>query len=286
MADVQPINKEFAAEIGGVDLSQSPSSSSSADTIQAIQDAFGRFGVIVIRDQKLTPAQLSDFSKNFGPLHVHHLAENTIPDHPEVRVLSNVKKKGRYIGQYRGGHYWHTDLIFCEKIGHATILHGVQCPPEGADTLVCDMRGAFEAMPKELQDKIDGKVAHHDHAYRYNILYPERPPLTPEQAAKVPPVDHPMVCFHPQSGRKSILLTVPTIRTLGDLNEDDTAKLMNEVEAFCTQPQFIYAHKWRDGDVVMWDNLCTMHSATPFDEKYDRIINRTQTVYEDRPRAA
>jgi alpha-ketoglutarate-dependent taurine dioxygenase len=73
---------------------------------------------------------------------------------------------------------------------------------------------------------------------------------------------------------------------LGDLNEEDTETLMKEVEAFCTQPQFVYAHKWRKGDVVMWDNLCTMHSATPFDEKYDRIINRTQTVYEVRPQAA
>ena len=282
MLKINPIKEDFGAEIGGIDLSQSQS----AETYKTIEDAFGRYGALVFRGQNLTPAELSDFSKHFGPLHVHHLAENTIPDHPEVRVLSNVKKEGRYIGQYRGGHYWHTDLIFCENIGHATILHGVECPPEGGDTLVADMRGAYEQMPEDMRKKLDGKIAYHDHAYRYNILYPERPPLTAEQAAKVPPVEHPIICSHPQSGRKAVLLTVPTIRTLGDLNEEETAELMKEVEAFCTQPQFVYTHKWQQGDVVMWDNLCTMHSATPFDEKYDRIINRTQTVYEERPMAA
>ena len=262
------------------------STSGAVDVINEIQTNFSRYGVIIFRDQDITPSQLSDFSKFFGPLHVHHLAENTIPGHPEVRVLSNVKKKGRFIGQYRGGHYWHTDLIFCEKIGHATILHGINCPPEGGDTLIADMRGAFEKMPDKMKKTLEGKVAYHDHAYRYNELYPERPSLTPEQAAKVPPVEHPIICSHAQSGRKSILLTVPTIRKVDGLNEKETQKLMNEVESFCTQPQFVYAHKWVKGDIIIWDNLCTMHSATPFNEKYDRIINRTQTVYMERPQAA
>ena len=237
-------------------------------------------GFSVFRGQSLTPDQLSDFSKHFGSLHVHHLAENTIPDHPEVRDLSNVKKKGKYIGQYRGGHYWHTDLIFLEQVGYATILHGVQCPPKGADTLFADMRTAYERMPEEMRSKLDGRMALHDHAYRYNEIYPERPPLTEKQAAAVPPIKHPMVCRHPQSGRKAVYLTVPTIRTLGDMDEGATAQLMKEVEAHCTQSQFVYAHKWQQGDVLMWDNLCCMHAATPFDEDYDRIIHRTQTLHE------
>lgn len=273
---VQPYTDTFAAEVSGIDLARPLS----PEISQEIRNIFGYFGVLVFRDQTLTPTQFSDFSKNLGPLHVHHLAESTFPDHPEVRVLSNVKKKGKYIGQYHAGHYWHTDLIFLEQVGYATILHGVECPPEGADTLFADVRTAYDEMPDAMRRQLEGKMALHDHVYSYNTIYPERPPLTERQISGVPPVHHPMICVHPQTGRKAVYLTVPTTRTLGDLNEQETSALLRDVEKICTQDKYVYAHKWQKGDVLMWDNLCCMHAATSFDEKYDRIMYRTQILHE------
>lgn len=167
-----------------------------------------------------------------------------------------------------------------EQVGYATILHGVECPPEGADTLFADMRSAYEQMPKAMRGCLEGNIALHDHVYSYNTIYPERPPLTKDQIFGVPPVWHPMICIHPQTGRKSVYLTIPTARALGNMGEEETSKFLEEVEAFCIQDEFVYAHKWRQGDVLMWDNLCCMHAATSFNEKYDRLLYRTQILLE------
>ena len=266
----------FVGEVQNINLSESLSN----DTYDELKKAFGFLGVLVFRNQNLAPPQFSEFSSNFGPLHTHHLAERTFPENPEVRVISNVKKNGKYIGQYRAGHYWHTDLIYLKQVGHATILHGIKCPPVGADTLFADMRRAYKEMPKKLREKIEGKSQVQDHAYTYNRIYPERPPMTEKEIAAVPPVKHPMVCIHPQSKQKSVYMSLETTRTVGNLDETATIELLKKIENFCTQKKYLYVHKWKKGDIIMWDNLCCMHAATAFDETYDRILHRTQTLHE------
>ena len=274
--EIKSYSDTFVGEINNINLSDNLPTK----TYDELKSAFGFFGVLVFRDQNLTPPELSKFSSKFGPLHTHHLAEKTFPKNPEVRVISNVKKNGKYIGQYRAGHYWHTDLIYLKQVGRATILHGVECPPVGADTLYTDMRRAYKEMPKELRDQIDGKFQIQDHAYTYNKIYPERPPMTEKEIAAVPPVKHPMVCLHPGSNQKSVYMSLATTRNIGDLNEFATTQLLQKLEKFCTQEKYVYRHKWRKGDVIMWDNFCCMHAATSFDEAYDRILYRTQTLHE------
>jgi taurine dioxygenase len=273
---IKAYSTNFVGEVHDINLSAALSS----DTYTELKKAFGFFGILIFRNQNLTPPEFSRFSSNFGPLHIHHLAEKTFPENPEVRVISNVKKNGKYIGQYRAGQYWHTDLIYLKQVGRATILHGVECPPIGADTLYTDMRRAYKEMPKNLRDQIDGKFQVQDHAYTYSKIYPERPPMTEKEVAAVPPVKHPMVCIHPESKQKSVYMSLATTRTIGDLDEVETSQLLRKLEKFCTQNKFLYKHKWRNGDVIMWDNFCCMHAATTFDEKYDRILYRTQTLHE------
>ncbi len=271
--NIRPLANDFGGEVHGVDLS-----APLPDTaFNAIRDAFHQRGVLLFRDQALSLDALVAFASRFGPLDIHHLAERTFPDHPEVRVLSNVRRDGKLIGTYRGGHYWHSDLSFLPETGYATFLYGIECPPEGADTLFADMRAAWDAMPSDMRSSLEGKTAMHDRAFRYSEIYPERPPLTPEQIAKVPPAEHPAIVTHPPSGRKSVFLMKDMIRGLGDLDEEATYALVSQVEAFCTRPQFVYPHKWREGDLVMWDNRATLHRATPYDaEKYTRLLHRVQ----------
>jgi taurine dioxygenase len=271
--DIAPLTPLFGAEIRGVDLSQ-PISSVLAE---ALIDTFHKSSALVFRGQDMTPAEFSAFSGVFGELDVHHLAERTFPDNPEVRVLSNNKRATKLKGAFRGGHFWHTDISYKKKVALATILHGRTCPPIGADSLVADMYGAYEAMPKALKEKLEGKTAIHDRNYHYEYLYPERPPLTPEQVSHVPPVEHPCIITHPVTGRKAVYIVDHFVSCIGDLNEEDSQKLVKEVVEFVTQPQFVYGHKWQDGDVMLWDDRCTLHSATAYEfDKYDRLLYRTQ----------
>ena len=274
--EIESFFDSFAGEIKNINLSGELSTSK----ITQIKQAFFRFGILVFRDQNLTPSQLSNFSKIFGDPHIHHLAEKTFPDNPEVRVLSNVKKKGKYIGQYRAGHYWHTDLVFLKNVGYATLLHGVECPPTGADTLFADMHEAYIQMPEDLKSKIIGKKALHDHSFSYGRLYPDRPELTEEQKASAPPVWHPLISIHPKTGKKSVYMTSATIREIDSFDETESRVIVDALESFCTQDRFVYEHKWKKGDVIVWDNLRCLHAATQFDEKYDRILYRTQTLNE------
>ncbi|MEL0107328.1 MAG: TauD/TfdA dioxygenase family protein [Rhodospirillales bacterium] len=271
--DISPLTPTFGAEISGVDLSQPISDQLAA----AIVDAFHQYSALVFRGQDMTPAEFSRFSSIFGELDVHHLAEHTFPDHPEVRVLSNMKKDNKHVGQFRGGHFWHTDISYKKKVALATILHGKICPPVGADSLVADMYAAYESMPESLKKKLEGKMAIHDRNFRYEFLYPERPPLTPEQISHVPPVEHPCIIAHPETGRKAVYIVEHFVSRIGDLDEDESQELVKEVIQFVTQPQFVYAHKWQVGDVAMWDDRCTLHSATSYEyDKYDRLLYRTQ----------
>lgn len=271
--DITPLAPTFGAEISGVDLSKPISDELAA----AIVDAFHQYSALLFRGQDMTPAEFSQFSSIFGELDIHHMAEHTFPDHPEVRVLSNNKRETKLKGAFRGGHFWHTDISYKKKVALATILHGRTCPPVGADSLVADMYGAYEAMPDSLKSRLEGKMAIHDRNYHYELLYPERPPLTPEQIAQVPPVEHPCIVSHPVTGRKAVYIVDHFVSRIGDLNEDESQKLVKEVIEFVTQPQFVYRHKWQEGDVILWDDRCTLHTATEYEyDKYDRLLYRTQ----------
>jgi taurine dioxygenase len=271
----------LGAEIRGVDVSQPLPDAAFSKVLDVLHDRC----VIVFRGQKLAPQQLAAFSARFGELDVHHMIEHTLPDLPTVRVLSNVVKDGRAIGIARGGMHWHSDLSYKEKPALGTLLYGIECPPEGADTLFANMYAAYDSLPPQTREKLHGLRAVHDRNYRYRELYPNRPPLTPQQIAKVPPVEHPVVRVHPVTRRRALFIAKDIVSRVVGMDVDEGRRLVEELEQFATRPAFVYAHKWRAGDLVVWDNRCLLHRATPYDNRYHRTLWRTQ-VKGDAPIAA
>lgn len=267
-----PMTAPLGAEIRGVDLTHPPGEKAFAQILEFLH----RHGVIFFRGQNLTPEQLAAFSACFGELDVHHMTEHVFPNLPQVRVLSNVKKDGKLIGITKGGMHWHSDLSYKPQPALVTLLYAIECPPHGADTQFADMYGAWAALPEDRQRRLRGLRAVHDRNYRYSALYPSRPPLTPEQIAKVPPVEHPLVRIHPATGRPSLFIAKDVVSNIIGMPEGEGRALIDELEAFATRPQFIYSHQWQAGDVLVWDNRCTLHRATPYDPAYRRTLYRTQ----------
>ncbi|MEK6592636.1 MAG: TauD/TfdA family dioxygenase [Pseudomonadota bacterium] len=270
--DVVAMTGCLGAEIRGMDLSRHLGN----DTFARILDVFHRHCVIFFRDQKLTPEQLAAFSARFGELDVHHMTEHTFPNLPQVRVLSNVKKDGKTIGITNGGMHWHSDLSYKPRPALATLLYAIECPPQGADTQFASMYEAYAALPETTRSKLRGLYTVHDRNYRYSALYPSRPPLTAEQIAKVPPVEHSLVRVHPVTGRPALFVAKDVVSHIIGMDQAGGRALIEELEAFSTQSRFIYSHKWRPGDVLVWDNRCTLHRATPYDPAYRRTLYRTQ----------
>ncbi|RPJ48413.1 MAG: TauD/TfdA family dioxygenase [Betaproteobacteria bacterium] len=267
-----PMAAPLGAEIRGVDLSTPLTAASFAQILGVLH----RRGVIFFRGQNLAPEQLAAFSACFGELDVHHMTEHVFPHLPQVRVLSNVKKDGRSIGITKGGMHWHSDLSYKPRPALVTLLYAVECPPQGADTQFADMYAAFDELPDEQRRRLQGLRAVHDRNYRYAALYPERPPLTPEQIAKVPPVEHPLVRIHPATGRPALFVAKDVVSQIVGMSQQESRALIDGLEAFATRPERIYSHKWQAGDVLVWDNRCTLHRATPYAPTHRRTLYRTQ----------
>ena len=272
--EVEPFATSIGARVHGVNIAQPISETKFADVL----DAFHSHAVLTFPNQRLDPAAMADFSRRFGPLEIHHMADFTVPGHPEVRILSNVVEDGRPIGITRGGRYWHTDLSYLPKPALATVLYGVQVPPVGGDTLFADTCAAYNALTPEMRTRIEGLEAVHDRASRYPALYPERPPLTDEQRARVPPVVHPLVRTHPVTVQHVLFLNQEVCSHIVGMDCGAGRRLLEELENFATMDRFLYRHIWNTDDVVVWDNRRTMHRATPFGDMYQRKMYRTQVI--------
>lgn len=267
-----PAGAHLGAEIHGADLSQPLSDAA----FEQILGFFNTYAVIFFRGQHMTADTLAAFSARFGPLDIHHMTEHVFPHLPQVRVLSNVKEGGQPIGIAKAGMHWHSDLSYKPVPALATLLYGVECPPEGADTQFVNMSVAYARLPESLRQKTQGRRAVHDRNFRYSALYPNRPPLTAEQVSKVPPSEHPLIHVHPATKKPTLFVAKDVVSRIVGMDEREGRALIDALEEAATQPELIYSHKWQPGDVLVWDNRCTLHRATPFDNKYKRTLYRTQ----------
>lgn len=272
------LTKYIAGEVSGVDLSQLLSD----EAFEKIHALFIEHAVLVFHDQNLSNEQFLEFSKRFGRLDIHHLVEHTLPDHPEIRLVTNKKENGKHIGAYKAGYNWHTDQSFMDKPMLGTILLCDACPPEEGNTEFASLVAAYETLPEETKQKIENLTAVHDRNYSYSRRYPERPPLTDEQLKQVPPSTHPLVRVHRESGKKGLYISLSCIRDIDGMTHEEARAFVKELNDHATQPEFVYSHHWRVGDLVMWDNRCLLHRATPFDESHLRYMRRTQ-IKEDGP---
>jgi taurine dioxygenase len=268
---MRKLSSVMGVEIAGVDLARPLDER----TFAAVHDAFLRNLLVCFPDQHLDQTQHVDFSRRFGDLQVHVLDQYRSPTHPEIYVLSNVKKTGETTGEHpdKGTLVWHSDLSFQARPALATMLYGIEVPRAGGDTLFANMYAAYDALPEAMKARVASLRAIHDlDASRQRA---GAPPMTEQQRREAPPVEHPLVRTHPESGRKCLYISHHAIRIAG-LSEAEGAALLKALMAHATKPDFVYAHRWRQGEVVMWDNRCTMHKATPYDARGERrVMNRT-----------
>jgi taurine dioxygenase len=273
-ADVSSLamTPDLGAEVRGVDLS-SPLSDA---CLARIMEVFHRYCVVFFRNQQLEPHHLVRFASRMGELFADDKLENVVPGLPQVRVISNLSKAARTAGLVRAGTHWHSDLSYTQAPALATLLYGIKSPPEGANLEFINMYAVFEALPAQKKIFLEKLRAVHDRSFRYAELYPDRPPLTPEQLAKMPPVEHPLVRVHPTTGRKSLFVSKEVVSHVLGLAPAESRKLIDELEAFAAQPRFVYSHRCEEGDIVVWDNRCTLHRVTPYDGRFGRMVQRVQ----------
>lgn len=254
-----------------------------------IHQAFLDYGVIVIRGGALTPENQVSFSRRFGPLMGRRPStpdKVLMPGVPEIILLSNRREKGENVGISDAGRYWHSDLCFEEKPNLGTIVHAVEIPPEGGDTLFADLEHGYSALSDAMKQKLKGVRAAHTFKQHYLDVMAagsDRPPLTDKQFDALPETHHPVARTHPETGRKTLFINPGHTTHVEGMSAADSQALLDQLFDHCLQPKFIYRHKWRVGDTVVWDNRRVMHNAEPYDmARYTRHMHRT-SIHGDRP---
>jgi taurine dioxygenase len=270
--DLSPISPVMGAEVHGIDLAAPMDEA----TFAAIRAAFNRHMLLRFPGQTLDEAALVSFSRRFGELQIHVLDEYRHPRFPEIYVLSNVDRAtGRTTGYHpdRGTLVWHSDLSFQHRPALATILYAIEVPKNGGETLFADMCAAYEALPDATKGRIARLRGVHD--LDYSRTRAGAAPMTEKQRAEAPPVDHLLVRTHPETRRKGLYISHHISRIEG-LSGEESQALLAELMTHATQARFVYSNSWQTGDVVMWDNRCTMHCATEYDASEERrVIHRT-----------
>lgn len=258
---LERMGKSIGGKVLGVDLSEQLDSEQKAEIHHALLQSI----VICIPNQKLKPEHFISFGQQFGDLEPHILSQYHHTNHPEIIILSNVIENGKPKGISDGGSYWHSDLSYMRTPALATSLYALEVPENGGDTLFTDMYQAYETLPEETKQRIDGLTAIHSYAYRHNQMIDKnkvRAKLTEEQLRRTPEVVHPVVRVHPETGRKALYVNPGfTMRIVG-MEQKESDNLLQLLFEHATSPEFQYRHKWSVGDVIMWDNRCSMHSAT------------------------
>lgn len=279
---INRLGSACGAEVVGLDLSRPLSNVDFA----RVHDAFLQHQVLIFRDQRLTPEEQVAFSHRFGPPVAHVLEGFRLEGHPEVLVISNKKQGNKPKGAIYAGQYWHTDLSYVAEPAMASMLHAHEIPSIGGDTMFANMYLAYDTLSETMKGILAGLKGLHDYTYTYETVFsklPDRPPLTETQRAQVPPVVHPVIRTHPKTGRKALYVNPGFTRSLVGMSDGESRALLGFLHEHSTRHEFIYRHRWRVGDVVIWDNRCTMHRAVAdYDMAEPRHMLRT-TVAGDRP---
>ena len=264
----------IGAEIRGVDMSQPIDDA----TFAVIRSTVLERCVVSFPDQAaLSPGGQVEFSRRFGDLVPSELS-NVNPDgFPEIFIVSNAIRNGKPIGAKEVGRHWHTDFQHLKAAAALTMLHAHVIPPVNGDTEFSDMRAAYDALDDATKQRIDTMEVLHSRVQAWPTMFPDRPPLTPEQAARTPDVMHPLVRIHPETGRRSLFLTANKAAwEIVGMPRDEGQALLKQLLEYSLEERFRYVHVWKDHDYLIWDNRCLLHRATPFDgEKYERIMYRT-----------
>ncbi|WP_135470134.1 TauD/TfdA dioxygenase family protein [Crenalkalicoccus roseus] len=285
MLTIEPTGGILGATVRGADLSQPLSDADFA----AILRALGEHGVLRFPGQTLTAPQLRDFSRRFGHIQGSVTGRFHHREAPEVGILSNIVENGEPIGIADAGQDWHTDMSYTATKGFLNVLYAVKVPvrdgrPLG-DTVFANMHAAYEDLPAEVKTRLAGMTATHD----FNKFWEKmrrrpgspRAPLTPEQRAKRPPAVHPIFLTHPITGRPVLYCNPGYAERINELDEAESARMLEYLFAHQLQPKYQWTHRWTVGDVLVWDHIGTLHNAIP-DYRPDepRLMLRCQVMAE------
>ena len=280
---VIPTGHALGAEIQGADLR----------TIE--QDDFGHiyrawldYSVLLIRKQELTDDDLIAFSSRFGSLDwapVQESGRRFVEGHPEIYVVSNVMQNGEPIGSLGAGEAtWHTDMSYLQDPPKASILYALEIPPQGGNTYFVNMYRAYESLPDALKRRIEGMAIKHDGTYNSGG-YVRQGVTAVDDPVNSPGAVHPLVCMHPETKRKLLYLGRRRNAYIQGLALPESEALLDELWRHATREELTWGNEWRVGDLVLWDNRCTMHRRDSFDASSRRVLHRTQIKGETRPSA-
>ena len=270
--DVIPSGAPVGAELRGVDLSRDLDDA----TFEAIERAYNEHGVIFFREQTIEPDRLLALTERFGDLQFNTFGETLgLPGWPGIVLISNVEEGGRAIGVKRAGEYWHSDMCYTPKPPRGTILNAREVPeldglPLG-DTCFAATHAAYDALPAALKERLAGLIAVFDFAGRKRAV-----PVTQAQIEAFPPVTHPIVRTHPQTGRKCLYVMRDDCTGIVGIEDADALPLIDALADHIVRPEFVYRHAWRPGDVLIWDNCTVQHKAIQdYELPLRRLMYRT-----------
>jgi taurine dioxygenase len=268
--EIERMSMPLGAEVYGLDLSEPVAQ----ETFGAIVDALHEHGVLCIRDQDITPDQHIAFSRHFGELEIHVQSSFHLPGHPEIYCISNcVDADGKPLGLAEAGRVWHTDLSYLAEPSRCSLLHALEVPQNDkgnplGDTIFASARLAYAALPEETKQRIKGLEAVHSYKCVYDkIVAMSKPgrqglkPLNEEQKRKVPPTTHPLVIAHPFTEEPILFCSDGVTERILGVPEAEGETLLRALCAHVIKPDFVYSHKWRVGDLLVWDNIQTQHLA-------------------------
>ena len=276
---IQTLHPALGAEVVGLDLAESMDD----ETFQAIRDAWMKHLVLAFPNQTLSEEQQITFSQRFGALEEHHQDIIKSRSSPQIFRVSNVNDEGNRmssdhpsIAQISLAQRWHTDSSYRAVPSMGSILHGIEVTKEGGETCFSNMYMVYDALDPDTKRRITGCRARHDFGH-LTKLAPVKP-LTESERQAMPPVWQPMVRKHPWTGRPSLFISPIYNDAIEGMNDDEAAELLTELTEFAGREEFVYRHRWTQGDVVMWDNRCTMHRVTPYDLNLRRVMHRNTVV--------
>ena len=256
-----------------------------AAAFAAIERHFHDNIVVFFRGQTLSNEQHIEFSRRFGELEIHIVKKFLLPGYPEILLVSNIKDEtGEHIGLADAGFTWHTDVSYRRCPSRCSLLYAKEVPHDAdgtalGDTVFANCIAAYEALPESMKRRLEGLKAIHRYSMRRRVADSPRPKLTAAQLAETPDIAHPIVRTHPYTGRKALYVTAGECIGIEGMPEDEALQLIGELDAFCVRPEFCYRHRWREGDLVMWDNASAMHLAVcDYALPQRRLMHRTTVI--------
>ena len=277
-----PLSDLMGGEIVGFDCCQPPDEA----TRQAILDALFRYQVLVFRDQDLTPEQQIAFSEAFGPLEKHVNQESHGYERPNFHVVTNLGADGEIMDlpppekAFNGTRTWHSDKSYMPSPSMATFLYGVEVTEQGGETMFASLTAAYDALDVVAKQRLGSLQC--VHSWAQSMRNSGSRAATAEERAMSPPVTHPLIRTHPGNGRKSLYIGMHASHIAGKDEAAGRAELF-ELLDYATQDRFVFAHKWRNGDLVVWDNPSLVHKSAPFDWSTERRHLHRTVVRGDTP---